>query len=62
LSGDPRRFLAVLAIATPCPLLLAIPVAILGSCDFGGGAARHRAEGRPSALEHLDRCQNGDFR
>src|SRR6202166_2191040 len=27
LSGDPHRFLAVLVIATPCPLLIAIPVA-----------------------------------
>jgi cation transport ATPase len=32
-SGDPGRFLAVLVIATPCPLLLAIPVAIAGSAN-----------------------------
>src|SRR5207302_7176302 len=31
LGGDPTRFLAVLVIATPCPLLLAIPVAIIGA-------------------------------
>jgi heavy metal translocating P-type ATPase len=29
-SGDPVRGLAVLVVATPCPLLLAAPVAILG--------------------------------
>ncbi len=29
LSGDPRRALAVLVIATPCPLILAVPVAIV---------------------------------
>ncbi|MGH7487797.1 MAG: heavy metal translocating P-type ATPase, partial [bacterium] len=31
---DPRRFLAVLVIATPCPLLLAIPVAIIGAISL----------------------------
>ena len=30
LSGDPRRALAVLVVATPCPLILAAPVAIVG--------------------------------
>ncbi|WP_307059799.1 heavy metal translocating P-type ATPase [Ancylobacter vacuolatus] len=29
LSGDPVRLLAVLVIATPCPLILAVPVAII---------------------------------
>lgn len=38
LSGDPNRFLGVIVIATPCPLLLAIPVAIIGSISL---AARH---------------------
>src|SRR5690606_29088636 len=28
LSGDPVRALAVLAVATPCPLILAVPIAI----------------------------------
>ncbi|MFP5204116.1 MAG: heavy metal translocating P-type ATPase, partial [Acidobacteriota bacterium] len=35
LSGDPERFLAVVVIATPCPLLLAIPVAIIGAISVG---------------------------
>ncbi|HMF19913.1 MAG TPA: hypothetical protein VKE98_22095, partial [Gemmataceae bacterium] len=30
-SGEAVRFLAVMVIATPCPLLIAIPVAIIGS-------------------------------
>ena len=38
LSGQPERFLAVLVIATPCPLLLAIPTAIIGSISL---AAKH---------------------
>jgi heavy metal translocating P-type ATPase len=29
LSGDPTRALAVLVVATPCPLILAVPVAIM---------------------------------
>ena len=29
LTGDPRRALAVLVVATPCPLILAVPVAIV---------------------------------
>ncbi len=33
-SGDPERFLAVLVIATPCPLLIAVPVAIIGAISL----------------------------
>src|SRR5262249_45530405 len=33
-SGEAVRFLAVLVIATPCPLLIAIPVAIIGSISL----------------------------
>lgn len=33
-SGESQRFLAVLVIATPCPLLLAIPVAIIGAISL----------------------------
>ena len=29
LSGDPIRAVAVLVVATPCPLILAVPVAII---------------------------------
>jgi heavy metal translocating P-type ATPase len=34
LSGDPVRFLAVLVVATPCPLIIAIPVAIIGAISW----------------------------
>jgi len=33
-TGDAVRFLAVLVIATPCPLLIAIPIAIIGSISL----------------------------
>ncbi|MHB1327700.1 MAG: heavy metal translocating P-type ATPase, partial [Gemmatimonadales bacterium] len=33
LSGDPLRVLAVLVVATPCPLILAAPVAMLGGIN-----------------------------
>ena len=54
LSGDPDRFLAVLVIATPCPLLLAIPVAIIGAISLG--ARRGIIIKDPSILEKLDSC------
>jgi heavy metal translocating P-type ATPase len=54
-TGDPVRFLAVLVIATPCPLLIAIPVAIIGSISL---AARRGIIIRdPAVLERIDRCR-----
>lgn len=55
LSGDPDRFLAVLVIATPCPLLLAIPVAIIGAVSVA--ARRGIVVKDPSILEKLDSCR-----
>ncbi len=54
ISGDPDRFLAVLVIATPCPLLLAIPIAIIGAISVG--ARRGIVVKDPSILEKLDSC------
>ena len=54
-SGDPVRFLAVMVVATPCPLLIAIPVAIIGSISL---AARRSIIIRdPAALETADTCR-----
>ena len=54
-SGDPRRFLAVLVVATPCPLLIAIPVAIIGAISL---SARHSIIIRdPAVLERIDGCR-----
>lgn len=59
LSDDPIRFLAVLVIATPCPLLLAIPVAIIGSISFA--ASRGILIKNPIVLEQIDQCQTMIF-
>jgi heavy metal translocating P-type ATPase len=53
--GDPTRFLAVLVIATPCPLLLAIPVAIISAISVA--ASRGIIVKDPSMLERIDKCR-----
>ena len=54
-SGSPDRFLAVVVIATPCPLLLAIPVAIVGAISL---AARRSIVVRdPALLERVSTCR-----
>jgi len=37
-SGDPHRFLDVIVIATPCPLLIGVPVAIIGGISLSAKA------------------------
>ncbi|MFM1802644.1 MAG: Copper-transporting P-type ATPase [Planctomycetota bacterium] len=59
LSNDPTRFLAVLVVATPCPLLIAIPVAILGSISLA--ARRGIIIKDPSVLERLSTCRTAIF-
>jgi len=54
-SGDPQRFLAVLVIATPCPLLIAIPVAIIGAVSLS--ASRAIIIRDPSCLETANSCR-----
>jgi heavy metal translocating P-type ATPase len=55
ISRQPVRFLAVLVVATPCPLLIAIPVAIIGSISL---AARRGIVIRdPAVLEQADNCK-----
>ena len=54
LSGDADRFLSILVIATPCPLLLAIPIAITGAISV---SARHGVVIKdPSVLEKIGSC------
>lgn len=54
LSGDPTRFLAVLVVATPCPLLIAIPTALVGAISL---AARRSIIIRDTrVLEQIDQC------
>src|SRR5690606_24390153 len=54
-SGEPVRFLAVLVIAAPCPLLIAIPVAILGT--ISRCARRAIIVKSPAALEKIAECR-----
>jgi len=59
LSGDSVRFLAVLVIATPCPLLIAIPVAIIGTISVC--ARRAIIVKSPVALELISECRTAIF-
>lgn len=58
-TQDPVRFLAVLVIATPCPLLLAIPVAIIGSISLA--AKRGILIKDPLVLERIGTCKTMIF-
>jgi heavy metal translocating P-type ATPase len=58
-SHDPSRFLAVLVIATPCPLLLAIPVAIIGAISVAAGRSIIIKD--PAMLERIDTCRTVIF-
>src|SRR6185312_10041841 len=59
ISGEPIRFLAVLVIATPCPLLIAIPVAIIGSISLA--ARRSIVIKNPAVLEQISSCRTAIF-
>jgi len=49
------RFLAVVVIATPCPLILAIPVAVIGAISLS--AKRGIIIKNPAALEQITTCR-----
>jgi heavy metal translocating P-type ATPase len=54
-SGEAERFLAVMVIATPCPLLIGVPVAIIGAIAV---AARNGIIIKsPAMLEQVSRCR-----
>jgi heavy metal translocating P-type ATPase len=69
LTGDPRRALAVLVVATPCPLILAAPVAIIaglsraaraGIIVKGGGALETLARGEILLLDKTGTLTRGE--
>ncbi|MBX7120015.1 MAG: heavy metal translocating P-type ATPase [Gemmatimonadaceae bacterium] len=58
-SGDADRVLAVLVVATPCPLILATPVAVIGGINRA--ARRQIIVRNGAALELLARVDTGVF-
>jgi heavy metal translocating P-type ATPase len=58
-SGEALRFLAVLVIATPCPLLIGIPIAIIGSISLC--ARRAIIVKSPVVLEQIAECRTAIF-
>ncbi len=54
-SGQPERFLSVVVVATPCPLIIAIPVAIIGAISTA--ARRGIVIKDPAALEQMTLCR-----
>lgn len=59
LGGSSHRFLAVVIIATPCPLLIAIPVAMIGAislCARNGIVIKNAG-----ALEQVGKCESVIF-
>ena len=63
LSGDPIRALAVLVVATPCPLILAVPVAIISDIspdgEIGSAGEGWCSSGRAGACANRDPGQDG---
>jgi heavy metal translocating P-type ATPase len=58
-SGEVIRFLAVLVVATPCPLLIAIPVTIIGAISLS--ARQGIIIKDPAVLEKIDTCRTAIF-
>ncbi len=59
LSGNPSRFLAVIVVSTPCPLIIAIPVAIIGAISL---SAKHGIIVKnPIALEQIQLCRTAIY-
>ena len=59
LSADEMRFLAVLVIATPCPLLIAVPVTLISSISLA--AKREIIIKNPAILETISGCSTAIF-
>jgi heavy metal translocating P-type ATPase len=58
-TGESQRFLAVLVVATPCPLLIAIPVAVIGAISLS--ARSGIIIKNPAVLEQVDSCRTFIF-
>lgn len=58
-TGDPVRFLAVLVVATPCPLLIAIPITLISAISMA--ARRGIIIKDPTVLERLPTCRTAIF-
>lgn len=58
-TGDPIRFLAVLVIATPCPLLIAIPITLISAISMAAKQAIIIKD--PTVLERLPTCRTAIF-
>jgi heavy metal translocating P-type ATPase len=58
-SGDSMRFLAVLVVATPCPLLIAIPVTIISAISMAAKMGIIIKD--PTVLERLPTCRTAIF-
>lgn len=58
-TGDSIRFLAVLVIATPCPLLIAIPITIISAISIAAKQAIIIKD--PTVLERLPTCRTAIF-
>jgi len=59
ISGDEIRFLAVLVVATPCPLLIAIPITVISAISM---AAKNGIIIKdPTVLERLPVCKTAIF-
>ncbi len=58
-TGDSMRFLAVLVVATPCPLLIAIPITLISAISMA--AKRGIIIKDPTVLERLPTCRTAIF-
>jgi heavy metal translocating P-type ATPase len=59
LTGDLTKFLSVLVVATPCPLLIAIPITIISAISMA--AKRGIIIKDPTVLERLPTCRTAIF-
>ena len=58
-TGDALRFLSVLIVATPCPLIIAIPITIIGAISLAARCGIIIKD--PTALERLPTCRTAIF-